>query len=87
MTTATATAAATTTMTTTTTMAMVTTAKDNKDKGGRGAEAQTTINKKWCVEESTREIKMFFWRGSYDFFVCGVLLTKKKVVCTILPCV
>jgi hypothetical protein len=36
------------------------------------------------VWENTREVKMFFWRGSYDFFVCGVLLTKKKVVCTTL---
>ena len=37
-----------------------------------------------CGERNTREVKMFFWQGSYDIFCVGVLLTKEKVVCTTL---
>ncbi len=83
MTTVTATAAATATMTMTTTMALVTTAKDNKDKvaGARRHKQQSTRSGVW---KNTREVKMVFWRGSYDFCVCGVLLTKEKVVRTTL---
>jgi hypothetical protein len=92
MMTAIAIATATVTMTTTTTTAMVTTAtnnEDNKDKGGRylvaGAQAQTTINMR-CVEEESEHSrsKDVFLVGVVRFFVCGVLLTKEKVVCTTL---
>ncbi len=39
---------------------------------------------RFCGEQNTREAKMFFWRGLYDFLCVGVLLTKDKVVCTTL---
>ena len=90
MMTAIAIATATVTMTTTTTTAMVTTAtnnEDNKDKGGRYlvAGAQTTINMR-CVEEESEHSrsKDVFLAGVVRFFLCGVLLTKEKVVCTTL---
>ena len=90
MMTAIAIATATVTMTTTTTTAMVTTAtnnEDNEDKGGRYlvAGAQTTINMR-CVEEESEHSrsKDVFLAGVVRFFLCGVLLTKEKVVCTTL---
>jgi hypothetical protein len=37
-----------------------------------------------CIELNTREAKIFFRRGLYDFVCVGVMLTKEKVACTIL---
>ena len=70
---------------------------DDDNNNGNGDNGKRQQRQRWqgcggtnnnqqvvCGRKNTREVKMFFWRGSYDFFVCGVLKPKKKVVCTTL---